>query len=148
MKKLLLLFLILLSLSCSKKPKFSIVPKITYNSLQPQILQAGSSNGGTTISFYFEDGDGDIGFGTYNLYIKDSRDSSIALMKIPEIPSAYSPQNGIKGLITVDYLSALLTLRPDTAHINSDTLRWAIYIKDKAGHQSNTILTDSLYLFK
>ena len=69
-------------------------------------------------------------------------------MKIPEIPSAYSPQNGIKGLITVDYLSALLTLRPDTAHINSDTLRWAIYIKDKAGHQSNTILTDSLYLFK
>ena len=137
----------ILLLSCNKSTNVSKIPSISFRSLEPQSVKAGGDST-VVVKINFEDGDGDIGFGTYNIYMKDSRDSSVVLMKIPEIPSAYSPQNGIKGLITVDYLSALLTLRPDTAHINSDTLRWAIYIKDKAGHQSNTILTDSLYLFK
>ncbi len=148
MNKVFLLSVLVLILSCNKKSKFSVVPKITYKTLQPQILKAGASTGGTTLSIYFEDGDGDIGFGTYNLFLKDSRDGTIAKMKIPTIPDAYSPEKGLKGLITVDYLAALLILRPDTAHFNSDTLRWEIYMKDQAGNLSNTIYSDSLYLFK
>ncbi len=125
-----------------------MVPKITYNSMMPQILKAGASTGGTTIAIYFQDGDGDIGFDTYNLYLKDSRDSSIIKMKIPSIPAEYSPEKGLKGTITIDYLAALLTLRPDTAHIESDTLHWEIYLKDEAGNISNTIVTDDLLLLK
>ncbi|MBK7763631.1 MAG: hypothetical protein IPI46_09700 [Bacteroidetes bacterium] len=116
--------------------------------MQPKIVQAGSSNGGTIISFIIEDGDGDIGFNTKNLYLKDSRDSTEIIMEIPEIPSDYGPNKGLKGTVTISYLSAWLLLRSDTAHINSDTLHWDIFIKDKAGHVSNTIQTEDLILVK
>jgi hypothetical protein len=148
MNKVFLLLVLVVLFSCKKKSKFSDVPKITYKSLQPQILQAGASKGGTTLSIYFEDGDGDIGFGMYNLFLKDSRDGTEAKMKIPEVPADYAPKRGLSGVITVDYLAALLVLRPDTNHIHSDTLRWEIYMKDKAGNISNTIYSDSLYLVK
>jgi hypothetical protein len=148
MNKIFFILLILFGLSCNKKSSFPIEPKITYNSMSTQILKAGSSNGGTVISIYVEDGDGDIGSGTGNLYFKDSRDGSTIKMTIPTIPTEYSPDKGIKGMIEVGYLAALLTLRPDTNHLESDTLRWEIYLQDQAGHVSNTVVTDDLILFK
>ena len=116
--------------------------------MQPQIIQAGASSGSTTVTLYFEDGDGDIGYGLYNLYLKDSRDSSIVKMMIPTVPAEYAPEKGLKGFITFDYLAALLTMRPDTAHLHTDTLHWEIYMLDKAGNRSNTVNTDPLILFK
>lgn len=143
-----LLILLLLVAGCTRKSTLSEVPKITFNSLNPQVLRAGSSTEATQISFTVEDGDGDIGFGTRNLYLVDSRDESEVAMIIPTIPQEYQPQKGLKGTVEVIYLAAWLSLRPDTNHLTRDTLRWKIYIKDEAGHTSNTIYTDSLYLFK
>lgn len=148
MTRCIILCFLLPLFACNRKSLYSDVPKITYKSMQPKIIQAGSSSGGTLISFIIEDGDGDIGFNTKNLYLKDSRDSTQVIMKIPEIPSEYGPNNGIKGTITVSYLSAWLLLRSDTAHINSDTLHWDIFIKDEAGNVSNTIQTEDLILMK
>lgn len=147
MKKVVLFCLLTAVMAC-KKSGLSDVPKITYISMTPQILVPGSSVGGTRVTLYFEDGDGDIGYGTENLFFKDSRDSSVMPMMIPTIPGEYSPNKGLKGTITIDFLSALLLLRPDTAHINKDTLHWEIFMKDKAGHVSNTVTTDNLYLIK
>jgi hypothetical protein len=148
MNRLFLLLLLPLFSACHRNSGLSVVPKITYYSLQPKIIQAGASTGGTTISFGIQDGDGDIGFGKDNLYLKDSRDGSMLIMKMPIIPAEYSPQRGLKATVTVDFLSAWLQLRPDTTHINRDTLQWEIYLVDEAGHKSNTMLTDTLYLFK
>ena len=148
MNKIFILLIILFLLSCNRKASFSVIPKITYKSISSNLLIAGSSNQATTISIYVEDGDGDIGYETENLFFKDSRDSSITKLRIPVIPSEYSPNKGVKGTITVDYLAAWLTLRPDTNHISNDTLRWEIYLKDEAGNMSNTIFTDDIFLVK
>ena len=143
-----LLILLLFAAGCTKKSNLSEVPKITFKSLNPQVLRAGSSTDATLISFTFEDGDGDIGFGTRNLYLIDSRDSNEVAMIIPTVPKEYSPDKGLKGTIEIIYLAAWLSLRPDTNHLTKDTMRWKIYMKDEAGHVSNEIYTDSLYLFK
>lgn len=142
------LILLLLAAGCTRKSTLSEVPKITFKSLNPQVVRAGSSTEATLISFTIEDGDGDIGFGTRNLYLIDSRDESEVAMIIPTIPKEYSPKKGLKGTVEIIYLAAWLSLRPDTNHLTRDTLRWKIYLKDEAGHTSNTIYTDSLYLFK
>jgi len=139
--------MILTAFSCSKS-RLSKTPKITYKSLFPRIVTAGASNERTTISFIIEDGDGDIGFKSNNIYMKDSRDSSTVVLQIPVIPTEYSPERGIKGTVVIDYLAALLILRPDTAHIESDTLHWEIFIKDEAGNMSNTIITEDLLLVR
>ena len=134
--------------SCKQKSAYPPEPKLTYNSLQPKILKAGSSNGYTLVSLGIVDGDGDIGFNTDNLYFHDSRDSTNQWikMRIPEIPGDYSPGAGIKGSIEVIYLAAWLLLRPDTAHLHSDTLHWSIFMKDEAGHISDTVETEDLIL--
>ena len=147
MKKLMLSLLVIISFSC-KKATLDVTPKITYNSMYPQMIVAGATTGSASIAIHFSDGDGDIGFGTNNLFLKDSRDSSTVIFAIPEIPMEYSPNKGITGTILVNYPTALLSLRADTNHLHSDTLCWEIYMKDKAGHISNTIVTDSLILTK
>ncbi|HOZ51523.1 MAG TPA: hypothetical protein PLU17_06670 [Chitinophagaceae bacterium] len=148
MNKIFLICFLLIAFSCNRKPSFSVIPKITYKSISSNLIKAGSSEQATRISLIVEDGDGDIGYETENLFFKDSRDSSIIKMRIPVIPSEYAPNKGVKGTITVDYLAAWLTLRPDTNHIEFDTLRWEIYMQDKAGNISNTIVTEDIYLFK
>lgn len=148
MMKFRLLIVLVLLAGCTRKSTLSEVPKITFNSLNPQVVRAGSSTDATVISFTIEDGDGDIGFGTRNLYLTDSRDENQVAMIIPTIPKEYSPQKGLKGNVEIIYLAAWLSLRPDTNHLTRDTLQWKIFMKDEAGHTSNTIYTDSLYLFK
>ena len=96
----------------------------------------------------FEDGDGNIGFGTENLFLKDSRDTVFVPFEIPAIDERYEPENGLKGIIQVDYESAFLLLRSDSAHAERDTLFWEIYMKDEAKNESNRILTDYLILTK
>jgi hypothetical protein len=148
MNKIWILLLIsVIAVGC-RKLHLSKVPKITYKNMVPQQLIAGDPSQRTTVFLEVEDGDGDIGFEKGNLIFKDSRDSSIQAMVIPVIPQEYGPKNGIRGTIAVEFRAALLTLRPDTIHFNKDTLRWEIYMTDEAGNISNTIYTDSLYLFR
>ena len=149
MRKVLLFSLIILCFfSCTKKSEYSLTPKISYIEMQPKQLNVIPASGSTYITLSFSDGDGDIGFGTNNLYLKDSRDSTTIVMEIPEIPGEYNPNLGLKGQFVIEYKAAWLSLRPDTAHLTKDTLQWEIYMVDKAGNKSNTINTDTLFLFK
>lgn len=110
-------------------------------------IKAGDT-GMVRIFIEFEDGDGNIGFGTENLFLKDSRDTMFVPFEIPEIDERYEPENGLKGIIQIDYESAFLLLRPDSVHTERDTLFWEIYMKDEAKNESNRILTDFLILNK
>ncbi len=132
-------------LSCNKKHKYSNIPKLTFKDLSDNIVKAGVDKV-IYINFYFEDGDGNIGFGTPNLFLKDNRDTIWAPFTIPDIPSKFTPENGLKGVIQLKYNAAFLLLRNDSLHVNSDTLTWDIYMKDAAGNVSNTITTTPLIL--
>ena len=144
---LLLTFFVLLQTSCNKETKYSNIPKLTYRGMDRFQIKAGDT-GMVRIFIEFEDGDGNIGFGTENLFLKDSRDTVFVPFEIPAIDERYEPENGLKGIIQVDYESAFLLLRSDSAHAERDTLFWEIYMKDEAKNESNRILTDYLILTK
>jgi hypothetical protein len=146
-KMLLIVLTIALLASCNKETKYSNIPKITFNRLSHSVVKAGSDSV-IRIRFDFEDGDGNIGFGTNNLFLKDTRDTVFVPFMIPIIPDKFNPSAGLKGIIEVEYQAAFLLLRPDSLHLESDTLKWEIYMKDKAGNSSNTITTAQLVLIK
>ena len=137
----------LIAISCNKKTKYSNIPKITFKNLSHNSVQAGGSET-VLINLLFEDGDGNIGFGTNNLFIKDSRFTDTLPYAIPDIPDKFNPESGLNGVIQINYEAAFLLLRSDTLHIESDTLTWDIYMKDEAGNVSNTITTSALILTK
>lgn len=138
---------LLVGVSCNKEKKYSNIPKLSYKGMDRNSIKAGDT-GAVRIFIQFEDGDGNIGFGTENLFFKDSRDTQIIPFVIPKVDSRYEPENGLEGIIQIDYQSAFLLLRNDTLHKENDTLFWEIYMKDEAGNESNRILTDYLYLRK
>lgn len=150
MRPLYLLLCVLLfgALSCRKETKYSSTPVIKFMSLSTDSVQAGSDET-VSVKFEFEDGDGDIGFEQDNVFFIDSRFLSDTIpFRIPIIPDRFNPENGIKGIIQVDYEAAFLLLRPDSLHQNTDTLQWSIFMRDKAGHSSNLIGTSSLIIGK
>ena len=131
--------------SCNKETKYSNIPKIKFDRMSNSIIKAGSDST-IKIRIEFEDGDGNIGFGTNNLFLSDSRYNDTIPFMIPDIPEKFNPSNGLKGFIEIEYEAAFLLLRTDSLHVDSDTLYWDIYMKDKAGNASNTIRTSDLIL--
>ncbi|MBL7766648.1 MAG: hypothetical protein JNJ58_11170 [Chitinophagaceae bacterium] len=131
--------------SCSKKTKLANTPKISFQIMDPSKMSEGSDS---TLHIYLnlEDGDGDIGFGTNNLFMKDSRDTIYIPFMIPEVPDDYNPADGVKGVLQIDYDGQFLLKRTDSLHLETDTLFWSIYMKDAAGNVSNVVETSKLVL--
>lgn len=144
-KMLFFAMITLLAISCNKKSSLPNQPKLTFKDLNRSSVQAGSTDI-VQINILFEDGDGNIGFGTNNLFLKDSRDTGYIPYMIPQIPDKFDPESGLKGIIQINYEAAFLLLRTDSLHLLTDTLTWDIYMLDKAGNKSNTITTTPLIL--
>jgi hypothetical protein len=140
-----ILVLCLVVFSCNKETKYSNIPKISFLDLSRSIVKAGSDSI-INVRFKFEDGDGNIGFNTPKLIFIDSRSGDTTPFTIPVIPTEQSPENGISGVIVIDYNAGFLLLRPDTAHLKRDTLHWNIFMKDEAKNESNLIRTSDLIL--
>lgn len=140
-----LLFLVGFS-SCNKLTKLSNIPKIKFNSFSSNAIKAGSDS---TLSIFigFEDGDGNIGFGTPNLFLRDSRDTIFTPFSIPTIGSQYNPKDGLKGVFEILYPAAFLLTRSDSIHSKTDTLYWDIYMIDEAGNHSDTVQSTDLILY-
>lgn len=134
--------------SCNKETKYSNIPKIKFQTMNPGMVKAGSDSS-VIVKFEFEDGDGDIGYNVNNVFFIDQRFASDTVpFAIPVIPDRFNPDNGITGIIQVEYEAAFLLLRPDSLHAETDTLRWDIFMKDEAGNISNLITTSELILVK
>lgn len=133
-------------LSCNKVTKYANTPKISFNSMSMYTMKEGKD---TTLNVFieFEDGDGDISFGSENLFFIDTRDTDTVAYTIPTIPDRFEPKRGLRGSFQVDVLGATLLFR-DTLHKDFDTLVWKVYMKDAANHMSNVIETAPLILFK
>ncbi|MBL7774282.1 MAG: hypothetical protein JNM95_15595 [Chitinophagaceae bacterium] len=138
---------LLISVSCNKITKYGTIPKITFNDMGFNTIKQGSD---TTlrVTIDFEDGDGDIGFQSENLFFVDPRDSDTVRYLIPTIPERFEPKRGLKGTLQVDVLCATLVIKDTANHPENDTLIWNIYLKDQAGNQSNIIKSEALILTK
>lgn len=100
----------------------------------------------TQVTIMFTDGDGDLGSNdSLNVFFTDLRDNFEAYQyKIPFIPEE-GAANGISGEIYIDLLTSCCYFPDNTAPCEpsetfpTDTVTFEVYIKDRAGHESNHI---------
>lgn len=149
MKNLIAVILIILILaSCRKNSDVSIIPSITYKSLITYKYSDGKDSTGR-LTFEYVDGDGDLGSddstAPQNLFVKflEKKNGVFTEPALPigfnvRIPSLTpkSRNKSISGEITYN-----LFLPP---HVVNDTVKFQIYIVDRAGNKSNTIETGEI----
>jgi len=156
--------LLLLAASCAQPPDYPIEPVLEYVGMSKNTLvQGDGTEDETWITLAFTDGDGDIGFfkeGSTqvetDLFIRDLRlDAVTEKFTIPFIPEQGS-SNGISGEINFrmyttccifpDWVTGQPAPCDTSPEYPMDTVRYEIYIKDRAGHESNRVQTELIYL--
>jgi len=141
-------------IGCTRPPDYPDEPVIEFKQFSKSTLNQGFSNNDTTfMTISFTDGDGDIGSdSTLNFHIIATRDGfAPPAYIIPSIPEQ-GTGNGISGEITVR-LFTTCCIPPvvsdaceDEDPTAIDTVVYEIYIEDRSGKRSNTILTDPLFI--
>lgn len=140
---------------CLKAPEYPIEPQIEFLRLSRNVMaQSPFNNDSILLTIGFTDGDGDIGRddGTFDLFITDTRDSFMPpAYRLPRVPEQ-GIGNGISGEISfVVYTTCcFFPDGQDPCTVNpafpTDTLRYLIYLRDRAGHQSNVLETPPIVL--
>jgi len=151
-------FILVVIFSCTKPPDYPIEPVIKFERFSRNtMLQGDSNNDSLVITFSFTDGDGDLGYSDSipDIFVTDARiPYPLDPFKLPVVP-VQGVGNGISGEISIlvyntcclfDAFPACSTDPAAIAEKPIDTLTFEIYIKDRAGHESNRILTDNIYL--
>jgi hypothetical protein len=162
-----LLFFILLTFvatSCYKEPTFSLTPEIAFNTITKDIRLdqfTGAKKDSIIVTLDFKDGDGDLGFDSgeiggevnqsdYNYVVKPFRKIKGVFTSFEtfETYSGFFPRlntdekiGPIKGKLSyrIEVLTAFWPIK-------KDTVKFEIYIKDRAGNQSNTVETNPIVL--
>ncbi len=151
------LFILLLA-ACVQGPNLSEIPALEYQGISKDTMDQGSGTADfLTLFLHIEDGDGDIGNdqedGTFNLFVFDSRTGNLydQANLIPKVPEGVSE----KGVFIDMELTVFETCclfpdnippceSPDLYPLDSLTLD--VYLIDRAGNQSNTVSTETIYL--
>ena len=153
---LFLLFLII-PFSCVNAPDYPIEPEITYKGISKNTIVQGVSNiDSIHIYMDFTDGDGDIGTkdeNVFNIFLIDKRTEKLQDQFIaPYVPAA-GAANGISGEIDI-LVYTTCCFFPDNIppcespdQYPTDTIQYELYIIDRAGHESNRILTEPIIIF-
>ncbi len=147
-------------LSCANAPDYPIEPIIEIMDLNKTSIAQGNGNAAAdtlAIRFSFTDGDGDIGFpddvDSIDTYLTDSRDGFINRFRLPAI-STQGVGKGISGEVTLKipnrpfricctFPNGATACEPNT-QFPTDTFSYTIQIRDRAGHLSNTIQTQTI----
>ncbi len=150
-----LFFVAMLVFSCQKFEEYPVIPRIEYSSFGVVKSNAGQDSLGY-LTINYTDGDGDIGlregdtippndvnyFLNLYQYINDTLrkfifpDSNVNFnARIPDL-TPDGVNKAIKG--SIEYEFELYQMIP---FLESDTIAFEIYIKDRALHQSNVIMT-------
>ena len=151
MKKtgLLLCCVVLLAGCIGKQTRPSIIPTISFISFGPDTILGGSSKDTAYLTFHVIDGDGDLGNdpggSSYDIFLKSSRpQDSLYTDFFADIPSgANDPQVGISATTQVLLPAFGLVARDSVA---TDSISYEVYVHDKAGHESNHIFTNKIYI--
>lgn len=162
---LLMMVLLLLMVSCGKRDKFPVEPEITFVSLL-KIDNGTNVDDKATLTFHFQDGDGDIGLGStdlsapydsssyyyYNCFIDFYRKENGEFKKVEfegvtfnqRIPRlSNSVPESIEGEISID-----LNINDYNLSRPYDTILFRCHIVDRALHESNEIETTPLVVRK
>lgn len=142
--------------TCISPPDYPIEPQIAFSSMTKTVMRQGyGSEDSVYITLSFTDGDGDLGSAgsskdSLNVYITDKRNNKPVeqTYRIPYVPEA-GAKNGISGEIKfLMYTTCCLSLEPCRLPPPRamDTLVYEIYIKDRAGHKSNAVKTNPIFL--
>jgi hypothetical protein len=158
-------FLIFLFLGSCSSPEavFPIIPRIEFVEMKPLSISGADTlcfiqNQCFSLTFRFEDGDGDLGTNNFsgppNVFVIDNRkglpynnppvfyDGKLAF-RLPQSLTPETRNQSIQGSISIamPYLPVINIFdQPDTA-------TFSIYIVDRAGHKSNVIITPPLVIY-
>lgn len=142
--------------SCLKAPDFPIEPVIEFLELSKTSMEQESINPSDVVilKVKFTDGDGDIGSNDSisDISIIDLRTGAkeTTATKMPQIPEQ-GANNGVSGEILIRLLSSCCIPPEDiglpcSAAIAQDTLRYEVFIRDRAGNESNHIFIPPILL--
>jgi hypothetical protein len=146
-------------ISCVKPPDYSDTPTLEFRNFSKSTLNQGVfGEDSITLVLYFTDGNGD--FGTpgqgveKNIFITDNRTKQVFReYKAPFVPVVGSG-NGISGTISIKIYSTCCIF-PESSGIfpceksldfPENDLSLDVYIKDRAGNNSNIITTSTIKL--
>jgi hypothetical protein len=146
--------------SCHKIEQISPIPSISFTSFTifDTLDILGNQSKGGKLSFFFEDGDGDVGLNPPTDFQTDSTNLFLTLYRKidgimvqakpgdPLYPSAYripymtrlGQDKILRGTINVTFL--YLFYSP------TDTIKYDFYIKDRAPHKSNVATTSEIVI--
>ena len=139
MKNIIYLCVIVLLFSCEKEQEISDTPIIEFKSISPATVQEYSDNIIITISYSDEDGDlGENNPDIHNLFVEDNRNGVVYQFRIPHL----APDNNsiaIEGDFNITINGSGITDESTSQQVN-----YSIYVKDRAGNNSNTISTSNI----
>jgi hypothetical protein len=153
-----LFYLILVSIifTCKEDNKISDIPSIKFIGMSKNLMIQGDLNQDSVlISLEFEDGDGDLSSGSEStkkdIFVIDKRTGLLSdQFKIPDIPD--SNGEAVSGSLTVRLFNTcclfLNNIPPCSTPVQypKDSIIYEIYIVDRAGNESNRVLSSKLYL--
>jgi len=149
--------------ACTKHEVYSVVPTIEYKSFEKIPSNTGADNK-AYMTITFTDGDGDIGLNPedtfppynpggkyyYNFFIDyyELQGDSFVKIDLPITNNSRIPyvepnlaELGIKGEIEIElYFNNVLS--------NADSIKYELFIVDRALHKSNVVMTPAIYVKK
>lgn len=142
MKRYCLLIIPLISfllVSCGKNGAFPSTPRLTFKSISPSQVAASDTNIQVSIVCGFRDGQGDISGPVYFMQSNNASAGFDSTYTLPSLPA----QNNMQGNLILQ-LSSNDILFPVSS--GTDTVSFYLFIKDAAGHSSDTIQTSRIML--
>lgn len=139
------IMLLLLSLSCKKDELISTeVPEIEFVGISSsQVVEYQDK---ITITISYRDANGDLGENdpdVKNLFVTDSRNGVTYEYRIQQLAPDES-EVAIEGNLDIEITNTALI--DETA--SSETLTYTVYVRDRAGNDSNAITTSSITVTK
>ena len=119
----------------------AIEPSIKLISVAPSTVRAFADS--LVFNISYTDGDGDLGennSNAQNLFIKDNRINITYNYRINQLSPAAVPIQGT--------LSVVLKNTGITDQSNSQQVSFDIFVRDRAGHESNKITTNNITITK
>jgi hypothetical protein len=156
-KALVFLFLsVILISSCKKTRETNVGPSIEFVYFGPTATAPYSylrtNVDSAVLVFKMADADGDLGNSRTgaDIYVKDARFDTAGFIgySFPQDidTTIEDPNKGITGTCTFYFIPALISPRADSVHIHGDTTRFVVYIMDRAGHKSDSIVTPTIII--
>ncbi len=145
---------ILFLTGCINPPDYPVEPVITFEGISADTMRQGNlNNDSILVLLSFTDGDGDIGRkDSFDVVLTDLRNNLPSdRYRIPQVPEN-GANNGISGEITLTIYTTCCVYengQPPCTPSNqfpTDQVSFEIYILDRAGHQSNSVITPPITL--